>query len=451
MGNQVRIRVIVAGVIFLVAAVDMTTQRTTARVHNDEPVMLNRGFMAGRLYRDYLRTGICAREWDSKAWFPAREPLGKAIVGLGLWLGGAEPPAVPYDYQGWRGYRWNLEHGRLPPPEVLSAGRLLIPLFSAAATTLIFVLGASIGGVLGGLLAAVVFQLNPVCRFYGPCALADMPAMFFTLLALCYLERRVAPAWDRGFRALLGRSVLFGLLAGLATATKLNSAIVVCVAVVAFAVWGVAGAAAIGLRSAFTRTLVMTMTVGVTSYGLFVLVNPQLHRSPVARTLDIVSVWSAKNRLHMSKDPGSALPTVGERAKAVGRVVVGKSLATLPVPYVTGLLVLAGAIVLAWSRRPPLGWRDPPSVLLIWGSVALTVVALWIPMDWDRYHLPVIAVISVLMGALGRLPLVQAIPLQHSVLVGGTSRLAMLRGAPRIAAEQNRIEPKKALDGSRGA
>ena len=406
-------RVIVAGVIFLLAAGDMTTQRTTARVHDDEPGMINWGFMAGRLYRDYLRTGICTREWDSEAWFPAREPLGKAIVGLGLWLGGAQPPTVPYHYQGWRGYRWNLENGRIPPPEVLSAGRLLIPLFSAAATTLIFVLGASVGGILGGLLAAVVFHLNPVCRFYGPRALADMPAVFLALLALCYLVRRVGPGWDGHFRALFGRSVLFGLLAGLATATKLNSAIVVCVAVVAFAVWGVTGAAAIGLRSALTRTLVMTMTVGVTSCGLFVLVNPQLHRAPVARTLDIVRVWSAKNRLHMRKDPGRALSTLGDRVQAVGRVVVGKSFATLPVPYVTGLLVLAGAIMLAWNRRPSLGWRDPPSVLLIWGSVALTVVALWIPMDWDRYHLPVIAVISVLMAALGRLVLMQPIPLDE--------------------------------------
>jgi len=449
MGKQVRIRVIVAGVIFLLAAVDMTTQRTTARVHDDEPVMLNRGFMAGRLYRDYLRSGTCTREWDSKTWFPAREPLGKAIVGLGLWVGGAQPPAVPYDYQGWRGYRWNLEHGRVPPPEVLRAGRLLIPLFSAAATTLIFVLGASVGGVLGGLLAAVVFHLNPVCRFYGPRALADMPAMFFSLLALWYLERRVAPGWNGRFQALLGRSVLFALLAGLATATKLNSALVVCVAVVAFAVWGVTGTAAIGLRSALTRTLVMTMIVGVTSYGLFVLVNPQLHRSPVARTLDIVSVWSGKNRLHMRNDPQRALRTVGERVQAVGRVVLGKSLATLPVPYVTGLLALAGAIVLAWSRRPSLGWRDPPSVLLIWGSVALTGVALWIPMDWDRYHLPVIAVISVLMGALGRLLFVQAMPSEQSVLVGGTTRLAMLRRALRIGTEQNRVDPNNALDGSR--
>jgi len=29
-------------------------------------------------------------------------------------------------------------------------------------------------------------------------------------------------------------------------------------------------------------------------------------------------------------------------------------------------------------------------------------VTAWIPLDWDRYYLPVIAVMAVLVGALGR-------------------------------------------------
>jgi hypothetical protein len=67
------------------------------------------------------------------------------------------------------------------------------------------------------------------------------------------------------------------------------------------------------------------------------------------------------------------------------------------VPWLAGALVLAGAAALV--RRPsPEGVRGLAAVLLVWSLVTTAVVAVWLPLDWERYHLPVIAVASVLAG-----------------------------------------------------
>lgn len=103
----------------------------------------------------------------------------------------------------------------------------------------------------------------------------------------------------------------------------------------------------------------------------------------------------------MTRNPQQALPTLRARIPAVGRVLAGNTFATIPVPYLTGLLVLLGTVLVVRQRCPFAQWRDPPSTLLIWGCGTVLVVGAWSPMDWDRYYLPVIAVVSVFAGAIG--------------------------------------------------
>lgn len=189
-------------------------------------------------------------------------------------MGGSPLPEGRYRDVGRRDYEWNLAQGWLPPREVLNAGRMLIPFFAAGAPTVVLVLGTTVGGTMGGLVGAALFYFNPVCRFYGYRALADVPVMFFFLCATWYLVRRLAPAWDGGFGRLLWRSAAFGLLVGLATATKLSGGIGVCIGAAAFAVWGIASAATNGFRHATLRALGGLLAMGVTSCGFFVLIPP---------------------------------------------------------------------------------------------------------------------------------------------------------------------------------
>ena len=74
-----------------------------------------------------------------------------------------------------------------------------------------------------------------------------------------------------------------------------------------------------------------------------------------------------------------------------------------------GLLTLIGAVLLAIAPTGPERWRAPPRVLLLWGAVTAAIVTAWVPLDWDRYFLPVIAVTAVLVGSVARLaPLLRA-------------------------------------------
>jgi 4-amino-4-deoxy-L-arabinose transferase-like glycosyltransferase len=340
-------RGVIAAVILLLAAADLTVQSRSARIHVDEAWMLNRGFLAGPLYRAYLRTGTVSVHWSSTVWQPRKPPLGNVIIGLGLWLGDIPMPAKPYAYDYRHDQRWNVEHHiNLPPPRALRAGRSLVPLFSAAATSAVFVLTAGAAGIGGGLAAAALFHFNPVVRFYGSRALSDMVMLSFSLWALWFLARCVAPAWDGPRCRLLRRTAVFGLLTGLAVATKQNGGLVGCAAVASFATWGIWSTTTLGMRCALTRTALATLVLAVSSYGLFVLVNPQLHAAPLARTLAQATAWKAKFREHQGRRPEQALRTVGARVQAVANVIAGRKFATLPIPYVTGLLALVGAILL---------------------------------------------------------------------------------------------------------
>jgi len=394
-------RRLVAAAVFLLVGADLTRQSRDAPLHVDEPRMLNRGFMAGRLYRDYLRTGSVSSEWLGEAWQARKPPLGNVIVGLGLWLGRAEPPAAPYEYDWLHDYAWNAARGQVPSAEVLRAGRRLVPWLSAAAAAALFLVAAGVGGIVGGLVAVAVFHHNPIVRLYGPRALADMPMMAFSLWSLWYLARRVAPAWDAHRASLLTRCAALGLLVGLATATKQNGALMACVALVTFGIWGAGSASRLG-GDAVARAILAATVVAAVSYGLFVLVNPVLHPSPLGRTLAQIEAWNLKFAGHWKARPEFALRTLAARTRAVARVIAGNAFGTLGYPYVTAFLVVAGAVTLALERRPPPGERSLGTIVLIWSAVTIAVVTAWIPLDWDRYYLPVIAVMAVLVGALGR-------------------------------------------------
>ena len=405
-------RGVIAAVVFFLAAVDLTQLSRSSPIHVDEAFMLNRGFLAGPLYRSYWQTGVVSPHWESLVWQPRKPPLGNVIIGLGLWWGNISMPAKPYGYNWRHDYRWNVEHGvNLPPERALRAGRSLVPFFAAAATTAVFSLAAGAGGIVGGLGAAALFHLNPVVRSHGSRALSDMVMLSLSLWALWYLLRLVAPAWSESHVRLLRRTATFGVLTGLAAATKQNGALVGCAGVALFVMWSAGSIAALGLRGALTRTLLTMLVLAASAYGTFVLVNPQLHPAPIARTLAQAEAWSNKFEEHQERRPEQALHTIGARVGAVSRVIDGRSFATLPVPHVSGLLALVGGILMLAGPQGLPGWRGFPRSLLVWSVVTVCIVAAWIPLDWDRYYLPVIAV--------------------GSVLVGGNTRLAMLRRAPQ--------------------
>ena len=379
--------------VFLLATVDLAREGRVAGLHVDEPRMLNRGFMAGRLYREYVTTGVASNAWLSEVWQPRKPPLGNVIVAAGLWLDGATPPAAPYEYDWLHDERWNAERGQVPTPEVLQAGRRFVPLFAGAAVAAIFLLTAAAAGMPAGLVAAALFHWNPVVRLYGTRALADLPMMAFALWALWHLANRVGPAWRRAPSVLAVRAAMLGGLAGVASAIKQNGALMICVAAATFAAWAVARRGTGIGRAALALAVVLA-----TSYGLYVAVNPVLYSAPITLSLAQVKAWNLKFMGHAKARPESALPSFAARVTGVGRVIAGNRFATLPLPWLTGMLALGGLVALVLRARQAGAW-SVPAVLLVWAVVSVAVVTGWIPLDWDRYYLPVIAVVSVLAGA----------------------------------------------------
>jgi hypothetical protein len=135
------------------------------------------------------------------------------------------------------------------------------------------------------------------------------------------------------------------------------------------------------------------------AYGVFIALNPLLYEAPLRLTVAQVEAWNLKFAGHWKARPEASLRTLGVRARAVGRVIAGESFGTLGYPYVTALLAVVGALVLVRRRRRSPEERSLAAVLLVWSAVTVAIVTAWIPLDWDRYYLPVIAVVALLGGA----------------------------------------------------
>jgi 4-amino-4-deoxy-L-arabinose transferase-like glycosyltransferase len=359
-------------------------------------------------------------------------PLTRYLAGFGWWARGLTVNDLNIDWV-W-GAAWDANEAALPHPAVLQAARLPVALLGAFTVTLLFWLGIKSGGWTTGLLAALLVGLDPLTLLHTRRTMAESELIFFSALAALG-TLVLANACDRldGFRwRVLAGALGVGVLAGLALSSKQTELVMIPVAGLA------CGAALVQRPWAWRKRLGMLAllcgVIGLTAGLTFFLLNPVLWSQPLAGLQTMLRMRNelvqSQIRVNGEREPQVVLTTIPARLDAMVEQLYWQTPAVWDAPVYLEHLQPAADQYFAvpfhtWLHQPPwpalllcltaLGLgvglcRVARSCLnsdtralqlaLFWFGVTAIFLAFVIPLDWQRYFLPLLAPTR-LLAALG--------------------------------------------------
>ena len=360
--------------------------------HGDEGYWCSVGNTAFQLF--FVKPDFSHPFWTSQAdtdsltWVSntTRNPkVSTFLIGASLHLLGYAEYREELHFDFKKPLAWNLERGQVLPPGVLYAARLPMALSAVATCLLLFFVGNRLAGELCGALSSILLALNPAWHSSATRAMIDCPAVMFSiatlLCALRFSERSAA----RG----LSWSILAGVAAGLAAGSKLNGLLMAPFLIGAFTLQGIRDRR-IGLNTASALASVLVTA------SVFVALHPLLWHN----TLE-----NMRHTLHLGVEvadftrvswPKAALTNLADKALFVvyrsffTHAVLTRSMG-LPLDLP---LCAVGLALLAWHART----SNTICQVLWYTGIVTAGTWLWIPVDWDRYYLPMLPLAAVIEG-----------------------------------------------------
>ncbi len=359
-------------------------------------------------------------------------PLTKTLIGLGRWLRGFTLADSNVDWV-W-GATWADNRAAIPSHDLLMAARLPTAVLGALASVLVFWIGVQVSGIGAGLIAALLVGLDPLLLLHARRAMAESALTFFSVLAAfgILLLVRHCDSLKRFRLRTVALGAVIGLLSGLAMDSKQTELVMLPIALAATALCL--------LQRQWTRrsqSVALTVLWFVIGAGWLVgvwLLNPVLYRDPISVTQTMLSLRADLAReqvaVNGAANPQSVLASVPARLGAAVAQLYWQPAAAWDVPVYLDQLQSAASAYFAnpinsLVRQPFVGlllvifsgvgigdsamrvWRDrlgartrTEQVLWLWSLVTLALLALTIPLNWQRYFMPLLAP-SRLFAALG--------------------------------------------------
>ncbi len=206
--------------------------------------------------------------------------LPKYLYGAIAYLSGYEIDAINQQWVWGAGWDWNHANGHVPPPDLLYRARLVSALLTAAGAWALFGIGYSLRGRGTAYLASGYYALNPAILLNGRRAMMEGGLLAFGLLAV------LAGLWLMQYRH-WWLYVLFGVLSGLAVASK-HTAVIYVIAVFLAAGGYLLLNPTKNRRPA--RALTGFIAAGLLSLLVFYALNPAWWDNPLTRAQQVLSM-----------------------------------------------------------------------------------------------------------------------------------------------------------------
>lgn len=327
--------------------------------------------------------------------------VAKYLYGAYAWFRGYPIESINEQWAWGSGWLWNHENGHVPSEDLLIGSRLISASLTAIGALAIFGIGYQLAGRTVAYFASLFYTLNPAILLNGRRAMMEGSMLAFSLLAVLlalYLLK------NRQWWVYL----LFGVLSGLAVASKHTS--VVTVAVLFFAI-----GAYFLYRRAF-RAIGALALAGILSLGVFYTLNPAWWQNPilVARTVLQLRQDFLNEQLGAfggyadfgAQAGGFARQTFlippmyrevdmdGFLSEQVGVIAAyeASGLAGISLGLFGVLFIIVGGFAL-WRAKN--AW-----VIAVWALAMLILTLFLTPLEWQRYYIPIYPVTS-LLAALG--------------------------------------------------
>ncbi len=400
--------------------------------HRDEARWIHRSYFLEELFHP-----------NSPTWSGAniltlgQPPLGSYLMGIGLWVQGRElGPNGFYDFG--HNVAWNEARGNVPDWPDLYAGRRTNAFVGALTVVLVYLIGRKLAGRVGGVAGALVLIPHPLNTYLTTFAGSDALLIFLVaaaaLLAIFLAER---PTWLK--------AIGLGVLIGLGGATKLTP-IALAFPLAALGVAILAYDLPKRLRAASSRAdganasqatvptsrtnplpllkrLLATvdgderalgwmlLTLPVVAFATFIAIYPFLWSDPIGNTKLLFNYRSEEmaNQAELYTNTQVAGPIEAierVRDQLGGRTSTGRWLSEQialrfdRAPYWPGadikLGVLGLALLAAWAMM--FGPKSPHALALIIVGGEAGLIILFMQVDFNRYHLPILLTLAVGVG-----------------------------------------------------
>jgi hypothetical protein len=364
------------------------------------------------------------RDFNNEEWSTCKiEPVGKYIIGLALSIAGYGErieelsKMKPWDHL--KDYTWNVAHRRMPPSELLSVARFTMALLGSLTCMMIYWIGRTIFSMKAGIVASLLLAYNPLMLLCCRRAMTDAPLLFFlttnTILVIYFYRSLVK---QRLLRTLIV-TTLIGTNCALATGTKLNGGLagIIFTLFCIYLVLIKSGFYTFSKKNFYTRIiqlsndreikLILTSLLisGITTIAVFISMNPCLYRQPVDGTLQMIDYRTA----HIRYQQTHWETTLDSLAKKKFNFVTIRTLfpknyvilgTIFKVPIDCGLFLI-GLVILLYTEVKYIYNNSKPSlksIIILWTAVTFTGITIWIPLDWERYYLPIIPCIVIIEG-----------------------------------------------------
>jgi hypothetical protein len=380
------VRYAIIALAFGVMGFHLLTGIDAAPFHGDEAWWSSSGYYYTRLM--FIDHDYTPASWSNKGYWEfglLSPPAGKYFIGLAMH---ASLPAgayyYPYDFS--KSETANREQRKVPPPEVLRPGRMMSGIAGFTTCLAVFLVCAKSWDWVVGLLASLTLAFNRLFTLFAHRAMTDSFLVLFLVLSVLCSLYLVQFGRDKPVKFLM-MSVVAGLVAGICISVKFNGAVTLLV--VGLSILSLM----ISVKPRNLDRLGLIALGCIVSVGFAILaiiaLNPMFYTTSVAELMNragmVLNGWTRLLGNQQKSFPGQAI--IGFPGVAINRMV-----ADYYHPVLSLLAIVGAARVLTLLWRYPLSAGTVP-LLVVAGSSVMTIVAVmaWIPLDWDRYYLPMVA------------------------------------------------------------
>jgi len=269
---------------------------------------------------------------------------------------------------------------------VLEARKLAF-IFTLGILLICFAIGKMLRGSVLGMILVLTLYNNPLFQNTTLTAMGDAPLLFFLVLEL-YLSLRFLRLYFVTFRELklVLLSMFTGIIVGLGVATKLNAILAVHIFIAQLVL--------LFLSKIKTRGGKIIVFFLLSCFFTFYIINPYIWPAPLKNTLTFVQHRQSVIKLQQKIWKDEALTTVKQRVNTVvsqvlfpGGAYTTFSLKNSSLPldiiiFIFGLYVLARKM---HSKSVNSYW-----FLAIWCFFLAAVTTSVLPLNWNRYFLPIV-------------------------------------------------------------
>lgn len=321
-----------------------------------------------------------------------------------------------------RDRQYNLLLNTVPPKNLLFFYRYIAASFSILSCLLVFLIGVRISNNYTGVLAAIVMAYNPLIIVCSTRAMLDGFLIFFICLSVYMMVLFLASLSNDRFIQSIFISALAGITSSLATGTKPIGGITyilfvtLCLFTLFIRLFSKLKVGALSFANIFKdryiRVIILSIFIfAIAASTVLIIVDPYIRNNPIQniRHMLVHRIEVVQLQREMFN---AGLYNVKDRITYIwktlffpgGGFTLLKNRYNIPVYFILFLigtfLMLKDEIIHIFSNRS----CSLRIIVLLWSFITLGVLLHLLLLGWDRYLLPLLPPISLLLGySLGNL------------------------------------------------